>query len=483
MVTMIHPFGSWLPDNPAWTDPHLREARNVLPATVGYQPFPGLRATTNALAGRVIGAAATRDKDGVVRVYAGTATDLYELTSTTAWTARSGATYTASDSNRWRFAPYKDRMIATNYSNAIQTTTMSAGANFANLGGSPPNARFVSSFGEFLVCANTNASAMQVRWSSVSDPTVWTVGTNQADQITFPDGGLIRGLGYADVLYVFQEQAIRRIVYVGPPTIMNIDVIERGRGPVTANSIAQLGGLFFYLSEDGFYVFDGTSSRAIGAGKVDRWFAADHAPEYYDRMSAAVDPENQIVAWAYASRQSPTGQPDSVIVYNWTADRWAYARQSAHLIYSVLGKGQTLEGLDAIYTSGIDVMTISLDDPTWLGGSISLAGFTTGNAMGLFTGSNLEAVIEPSDLTAGQRLLVREAVPNADTTAATIAVGARERVGDAYTFRAAVSQQASGRVPVRASGRQFRPRVVIPAGSSWTQAFGVTLTGEPAGQR
>jgi hypothetical protein len=38
-------------------------------------------------------------------------------------------------------------------------------------------------------------------------------------------------------------------------------------------------------------------------------------------------------------------------------------------------------------------------------------------------------------------------------------------------------------VPVRASGRQFRPRVVIPAGSSWTQAFGVTLTGEPAGQR
>ena len=482
MAALVHPFGDWLPDLPSWTEPHMREARNVLPKAAGFGPFASLLATTNTIAGRVIGAIATRDKDGGTRIYAGNATDLFEQTSAVAWTARSGATYTATDTNRWRFASYKDRMVATNFADPIQINTMSTGANFGNLAGSPPQARFISAFGEFLVCANTSASAMQVRWSSISDPEVWTVGTNQADAVTFPDGGLIRGLGYADVLYVFQEQAIRRIVYVGPPTIMNIDVIERGRGPVTANSLAQLGGIFFYLGEDGFYLFNGQSSQPIGHGRVDDWFKSDHAPGALDRMSAAVDPITKIVAWLYASKASANGQPDTILLFNWASGRWAYARQSAHLIFSVLGKGATLEGLDAIYAS-VDAMTISLDDPTWLGGSLSFAGFTTGNAMGLFTGSNLEAVLEPSDLYSAQRMLVREALPASDTTAATIAVGARERTGDAYSFKAAASQQASGRVPVRASGRQFRPRVVIPAGTSWTHALGVTLTGEPAGAR
>lgn len=481
MIPLAHPFGNWTPDLPSWGAPHMRDARNVIPSATGFQPFPSLSATTNTIAGRTLAAISVRDKDGGSRIYCGTASNIYEQTSSVAWTSR-GSGYSATDTNRWKFAAYKDRMIATNFADVIQANTMSTGSSFGALAGTPPQARFISAFGEFLVTANTAASAMQVRWSSISNPESWTIGTDQADAVTFPDGGLIRGLGYADVLYVFQEQAIRRIVYVGPPTIMNIDVIERGRGPVTGNSLAQLGGAFFYLGEDGFYLFTGQQSQPIGHGKIDDWFAADHNPGFLDRMSAAVDPVNKIVAWLYTSNASPSGQPDSLILYHWAADRWAYARQNAHLIFSVLGKGQTLEGLDALFAS-VDAMTISLDDPIWLGSSLSFAGFTTDNAMGVFTGANLEATLETSDLASGARLLLREAMPLSDTTAATVSIGARERTGDIFSFKAAASQQASGRVPIRASGRQFRPRIVIPAGSTWTHAQGVTLMGQAQGVR
>ena len=481
MIQLAHPFGNWLPDQQSWTDPHMRDAKNVVPDARGFEPFRALAGTTDALPARVLNAFAARDKDGGARIYCGTASNLYEQTSSSAWTSRQSG-YAATDSSRWRFAAYKDLILATDYIDPIQVATMSAGSAFANLGGTPPQARFISPFGEFVFTANTTTSAMQVRWSAISNAASWTIGTDQADAVTFPDGGLIRGLGYADVMYVFQEQAIRRIVYVGPPTIMNIDVIERGRGPVTENSIAQLGSAFFYLAEDGFYLFNGQSSQPIGHGKIDEWFANDHNAGFLNRMSSAVDPLNKVVAWLYTSNDSSGGQPDTLLLYNWAADRWAYARQNANVIFTAMAKGLTLDTMDSLYPD-LDAITVSLDDPIWLGGALTFAGFTTGHAMGVFRGATLEATLETSDIASAQRLLVREATPLSDTPASTIVIGARERTGDAYSYKSAATQQASGRVPIRASGRQFRARVVIPAGTTWTHAQGLTLIGEAQGVR
>jgi hypothetical protein len=481
------PLGPWLPDRPSIREPHLRDAKGVIPAAEGYEPLASLTEQSNALAARCRGAVAARDIDGTVHIYAGTGTDLYELATDASWTDRtrtSGGDYSATDTTRWFFATFKDRMVAANGSDVLQYIDMSTAAtNFANLPNAP-SAAFVTSLGEFLFCANTGASAMQLKWSAISDSESWTPGTNQSDEVDFPDGGRITGLAATDVLYVFQESAIRRVVYVGPPTVMNIDVIERGRGCVEPGSLAQLGRLFFYLSEDGFYMFNGEQSQPIGAEQVDEWFKRDLSLSFRYRMSSAIDPVHKVVVWSYTSISSPSGQPDTLLLYNWVANRWAYARVDCEAILASLTLGYTLEGLDAVYPN-LDAMPVSLDDPTLTGGALRFAAFSTVHKLAWFTGPTVEAELTTGDVQLAQsgRALLKSVYPACDASGCTVAVSARQAPSDAVMFGAANTKQASGRVPLRASGRWFRARIGVPAGTSWTHCNALEWEAVGAGRR
>lgn len=483
---MLAPLGPWLPDRPQVREPHLRDAKGVVPALEGYEPLSSLTEQSEAITARSRGGYAARDLDGTVHIYAGDASKLYELDSDASWIDRSKAAgYTATDTTRWRFTSFGDRMLASNGIEPIQYIDMSTGAtDFADLAGSPPTAKLIKSFREFVVIGDTSNSALEIRWSAINDSESWTIGTNQADKQEFPDGGYVNALGVTDVLYVFQEKAIRRVSYVGPPLIMSIDTIEVERGCIEPGSFAQLGRLFFYLDEDGFYMFNGQQSQPIGVEQVDEWFKADASRSYYYRMSTAIDPVKKLVVWSYASTSSSTGQPDTLLFYNWVAQKWTYARVTCEVLVASLTKGYTLEGLDAVYPN-IDTMPVSLDDPTLTGGAIRFAAFTSDRKLAWFTGSAVAALLETSDqqINPMGRAMTRYVTPIADTTAATIKVGVKERQGDSFSWSDAASQESSGRCPVRKSGRFFRVRLEIPAASTWTHVNVVDVDAVQAGVR
>lgn len=484
---MLVSLGAWLPDRPSIREPHLRDAKGAIPAAEGYEPLRALVEQSAALASRCRGAAAARDIDNNVHIYAGTGAKLQELASDSSWTDRtrtSGGDYTATDTSRWRFATFKDRMIAANAGDTIQYITMSTGAsNFAALPNAPIAAH-VAAFGEFLFCGNTGTSAIQLKWSAFADSESWTPGTNQSDEKEFADGGAINGLAVTDVLYVFQENAIRRVVYVGPPTVMNIDRIEGGRGCVAAGSLAQLGRMFFYLSEDGFYMFDGESSQPISAEQVDEWFKDDMNRSYLYRMTSAVDPIHKVVVWSYVSNSSPSGVPDTLLMFNWVAQRWAYARITCDVLLASLTLGYTLEGLDAIY-GNLDTMPISLDDPLLTGGALRFAAVSDNFKLSWFAGDAVAAEFATGDfqLSPSGRSLAQAVYPLCDAPGCTVAISAREAPSDAVTYAAAASKQSSGRVPVRGAGRWFRAKIAIPAGQTWTYCHGLEWQAVPAGRR
>jgi hypothetical protein len=482
----VIPLGPWLPDRPQVREPHLRDAQGVIPAAEGYEPLASLTVQSEATTARARGAFAGRDLDGTVHIYAGDATTLYELDSDASWIDRAKVGgYTATDTTRWRFTTFGDRMLATNGVDPIQYIDMSTGAaDFANLPGSPPTAKLIKSFREFVLIGDTGDSAFEIRWCAINDSEMWTIGANQADSQSFPDGGYINAIGVTDVAYIFQEKAIRRMAYVGPPLIMSIDLIEAERGCIEPGSFVQLGRFFAYLAEDGFYLFDGQSSRPIGSEQIDEWFKADASLAYRYRMSAAVDPVHKLFVWSYVSTSSSAGQPDTLLIYNWVADRWSYARVECDQLTASLTKGYTLEGLDAVYPS-LDAMPVSLDDPTLTGGSLRFAAFSPEHKLAWFTGSPVAALLETGDFQINPlgRALTRYVTPIADTDDATIKVGAKERQGDSFTWTPAVAQEASGRCPARASGRFFRARLEIPAASTWTHVNGLDVDAAKAGVR
>lgn len=482
-------LGRWLPDQPAIFAPHLRQAQNVTPAASGYEPFQAFVAVSDALPARCHGATAFRDEDGVVHVYAGRATRLYELQSDNSWLDVSrtvGGDYTTVATNNWRFTQYGDRAIATNFDDAVQSITMSATTPvFSALGGSPPKARHITTFRDFVVLGYTSNSAQEVIWSAINDPTGWTAGISQSDAQILPDGGFVQGFAVTDVLIVFQQRKIRVMQYVGPPLIMQVDVLEEESGCLTSGSICQHGRKVFYLADDGFHMMDGaTAALNIGQEVINQWFFADLNEDFIYRMSSAVDPDRNVAYWSYPSTQAVNGDPDTILAYYWPTQKWAVIRTSTQMLFNALALGYTLEGLDAIAASGLDAFAIPLDDPLLTGGSLRFGAFNSANRYGAFVGAALEATLETGDfeLLPGKRCYISGVRPVTDADSLTVSVAVRERAMSAEAYTSAGTLEDHGMVSLEASGRYARTKMVVDAGEVWSIAQGFDFEFESDGE-
>lgn len=482
-------LGPWLPDQPDISGPHLIQCLNVAPASDHYGPFQGFAVGSSALdTPPARGAVAFSDANATVHVFAGDETKLYELQSDTSFldVTRSGSPYSCGLTSRWRFAQFGDVAIATNFDDVMQARTMSIPGMFADLAGSPPNAKHVCTFRDFLFYGYTTNSASELGWSGINDPTFHTIGVNQCDRQILPDGGDLQGFAPTDsALLIFQQTKVRILQYVGPPLIMQIDPFEEKIGCLEPNSICQHGKKVFWLGPDGFYQVDSFQPAVnIGEGAVNAWFINDVNASYLYRMSSAVDPSRQLAIWCYPSKASAEGAPDSQLMYYWPKRRWSLIRTPTELVFTALGLGYTLEDLDAIALTGIDDFEIPLDDPLLRGGALRFGAFNHLAQYGVFAGDNLEATIEASDVEflKGRRAYVRGVRPVVDTDEVRVSVAMRERVMDTAAYTAEGFLEPHGMASLEAEGRYGRVKLIVPAGADWTKAQGYDFDATQAGE-
>lgn len=483
----IIPFGPWTPDQPDVQGPNLTKASGVYARLKGYAPFQSLVASSTALSAQCLGGIAARDIDQSGHMFAGDSTKLYELVGST-WTdfSKVGGYGPASDSTRWRFTAYGDRIVAVNGIDPPQYFDMTSGGSaFADLPGSPPVAQYVVTFGSFLVLLSTASNSMRVHWSGFEDSEGWTPGVNQCDYQDLTDGGRICGAVVTqNALYIIQEDCVRRMIYVGGDVIMQIDRLFDGIGSVEPNSIVSYGQIMFFLDESGWMMFDGASQpKSIGDEVFDEWFLSDSQRAYWYTMSAAIDPRKKIAAWAYASTSSPAGVPDTLLLYNYEVGRASYVRVDVEFLFAGMSLGISIDDLTS---TDVDALTTSFDDPIWLGGTFYFGGFTTAHKSGSFSGDAVEATIETglARLADGQRSTVEWVRPQTDAANATCAVAAAVRPSETLTYGSAVSQQASGRCPQRdANGFLHALKIVVPAAETWTYADAFEIKAKLAGVR
>lgn len=485
-------FSDFTPDLPSLG--HSIYVNNVLPARGSYRPMPDLAVYSDALDARCQGAVGGLDPSGNVYNFAGDATKLYALTAgSTSWddASKSGGYTTAADA-AWRFANYDALMIATNYTDPIQAYTMGTSTDFDNLSSGAPNCRYLAISKNFTFAINTSDGTyggrpQRVWWSAIGNPTSWpTPGSssaiaNQSDfQDLAGDGGWCQGgaggLAAADLL-ILQERAAWRGTYVGGDIFWQFDQVEGARGTPAPGSIVQVGGLVYYLGEDGFYVTDGASSRPIGASKIDKTFFADLDQTYYFRISSAADPINKIVMWAYPNGDSPNGVNNKIIAYNWEADRWSMIDGiTCELLIKTLSFGYTLEQLDTV-SSSIDDLPFSLDSRAYTGGKLLLGGFDSSHKLNYFTSTPLEADIDTIEEqpVPNQRCTVMQVWPLVDGGTLSVTPITRNRQNDSAIAGTTVSQNATGYVPLRTNARYHRYGVNIAAGGTWQHAIGVEI--------
>lgn len=579
------PAAEYTPDMPEYQNPGSDNIRNCLPRTPqSYGPASDISPFSNAITARCQGAISVTDSSGNSYTFSGDANNLYKQTSSslTPSTVSNGTNpYACASDGQWDFEFMGQRIIASDYADAIQsfvigtstifsdlanggvlalniatpgtlytngtnyalvvtggggtgftglvdvvggaftnaritnpghgytstpTVTLPAGAgggsgtasitvtSFASIA---PKARYMAIIKNFLMVANTTdatggTQVQRVWWSGLNDPTNWpTPGTSLAAafQSSFNDlfgdygpiTGIVGALGTADGA-IFFERAIFRVVFAGPPVTFDFFPCETVRGTSAPNSIIHRGLLVDYLGEDGFYTFDGTSSKPIGANKVDKTFYSDLDQSYLDRVYGAADPVNRMSYWAYPGAGNVGGTPNRVLAYNWILDRFSILDypQGMEMIFRSLTFGYTL---DTMPGGTLNQIQFPLDSRVWIGGAMVLSAFDTSHKLSYFNGANLPVTVETSEQSPFDPMLafISDTRPLVDGGTPTVSLATRNRLVDQPMYNSGNTLGTLGTCPQVANGRYIRAKTTLLTGDVWQHFQGVQVYCNPNG--
>jgi hypothetical protein len=418
-----------------------------------------------------------RKSDGTVQIFAGTSTRLYTMSNTNfSWSdvSKSGGYSALPNSDQWQFAQFGSYVFAVQANAPPQVFTLDSSSVFADLSGSPPQARYIAVVGRFLVLSGLNSTPYRIQWSGLNATTTWTSGTNSSDVQDLPDGGVVRGVAGGEYGLIMQDAAVRRMIFVGGTLVFQIERISEEKGIYAPLSIIRAGERVFWCGSDGFKMYSpGSQPVAIGKERVDRTFFADVDSSNLQLCIGASDPKTSRVYWAYKSRSGTTGLFDKILAYDWVLDKWSPITVSGEYISSLARPGITLDALDAIYSS-IDDMDVSFDDFSTVAFA-ELAAFNSDHKIGFFTGANLEATLVTAEKGGdGRRLRVRGFRPVTDAATVYGSLSARETASATASDSDEVLVNSSGNIPANVSTRYARMNMRIPA-QTWTYVTG----GEP----
>lgn len=472
-------FGPLAPDKAKSGNPDiLTVASGVYPLEDGYRPAGQFAAILDALPSAPKGGASFTSPQGVNYLIAGDNTSLYKAGSGS-WTSIASG-FSLLDDNRWRFAQFGGLAIATNGTDPMQKIDLETGV-VSLLAGTPPKFETLAVVKDFLVGGVRNGNVSHMGWSGINDAEWWTTGQRQADRQILPTGGRINGILSGEYGIILQRDRICRMDYVGGSVIFAINEVSSNIGCVSVHSVAQWGTLGFFLSDEGWMMWDGQQPVPIGREWIDREFAEQYDVGDWSQMSTAIDPVNGHLIVA---------MPDKQWGYSWIFKRWFNLPAATPIVFSGVTKAVTI---DEDYTpdmpedTDIDGAGLpSFDDPIFRGGDPLLYAFNDEYELGAFSGTPMAATFTGTDLELfrGRRACLRMARADTDAvTGLTLSFLARQRLGDAGSTVTASSVVTSGDMPCRVSGRYLRPTLAIAAGTTWNYAKGVDFVGSPGAGR
>jgi len=468
----------------------------TVPTAPFYQGFSAsLRTTAYSYGGGaanvVLGADTFYDNDTAPHIFFGDANRLYRLESRQAVDLSKPGFYAVGDSDTWQFCQFGNNVIGVSANVDPQHYIMGTSTDFGNLAGSPPHgATSVARVSEFVWLGKD----FTVYWSAFGDCTDWVpdpvtqAGNQELDQ----ERGEIMCLIGLDYAAIFQERAIRRAIYVGPPVIWDFgqDYVEKARGAVARNAAVAWGRIIFYASDDGFYAFDGQSSTPIGYGKVDNYFTSNLNYAFRHKISCGIDYARKIVVWGF-----PTGSAQLIselLIYSIQDGRWTHDVLPLEFLFDTPAEPFTVDNFNLLFpANNLDgaVAPNDIDSASFDDRRIRLAGFqVNSHALGLFTGAPRAATIDTKEFEAmpGKRALLTEVWPLGDYQQGAISasIGHRHALpGAAIDFTNPTQMNRAGYCPQRIDARFLRVRQQITAGATWRRAEGVHYTATPTGSR
>lgn len=490
-LAMLIPFGAWAPDAIPTAKGVTHTLSNVLPddALGTYRPAPSLAAETE-LPAPVIGGIMARSGATAVP-YVGTGAGLYSITSAVNDLSKPGG-YAINAPNRWRFAQYKNQVIAASIDAPVQAVTV-GGPAFADLIVSTrkPKASVLAVIArEWLVLGDTTDSVdgrqiNRVWWSRAGDITRFDPDNQYfcgLQDLDASGAGIvaISGVEYATV--VMRKDIWRMTPDTSVENGMRFDRLDPGNGALAPGAVVPVGRRVFYLSERGPMVFDGTQSAPIGSGQWAQWLGRNLNTDAIETICGVLDPYQHLIFWFV-----PTGSatlPSRAIAYNYVSNLAAPLDVAVEFAFASETSATYLESA-RVAESSLDTGIFAdfpVDSRAFDGGAGLVYGVDRAHKYGPFAGAPGRAVLETGEIALDGLAYVDRCLPIVSDceNAPRVKVGTRgaiARVGIEYT--ALQSLGLDHAVHPFVAGHYARFCVVVDG--VFSRAFGVEAEFTPAG--
>lgn len=482
---MFVPFAPFRPDRAALNGKYATVATNVLVSPDGYIPFPGFAPFTDAVDTSVNGGITAIDSSGATHVFVGTDEKLFKLDTTdNSWddVSQTATTYGSNDTAKWWFVQFGNYVVAGNINDAPQVFQLGTSTEFADLGGSPPNASGAAIWGGDYLALWAGDT---VYWSDTNDITEWATGNSGSQQ--FPDGGDVMGSNSVTNPFIVQRDAIRRAEFMpGSLEVFAFQKIHDKLGAASPKSVCSRGSFMFFASYGAFYqlMADGTPVL-IGDEKLDRTMFSQLSGSALRSIMGEVDPFFPRVYFSL-KLASDTGY-DTLLVYDWQKQEWSTAPSTGGILFPLASAtlGYTLEQIGAIY-GALENVPFSLDSNVWKGGAPIMGAMGADGRFGFFSGPPAEAtlVTQEAGSETGQFTFINSLFPAVDTDQLTVSIGTRNRRQDEFTWGPELApNEVTGAIDTIVEARFFAFRVKIAEGADWTKAQGIDVPGRPSGWR
>ena len=487
-------FGEWLPDQADKDNPGVVEARNVYPSSGGYTKFETPLGSGDVTTETVMGAAMFVQTNNSPLTVGGSSTKLFTR-SPGVVTETSGYTALSTD-HVWRFERYNNQIITVTPNNVPQILTdLDTDTSWSALGGSPPKASVIGRVLDFLVMGDltdidATTQPYRLRWSAINNPGgAWV--TDRGEMSDFrdldPKYGRITGIIGGRFGIVFQERAIWRMNFVGAPLVFNLDQVSVDRGCTAPDSVVTIGFNTYFLSQDGFYVTDGSSVKGVSSRRASEWFIGEADQSKFKRTQGALHWPKQSIVWSFISTTGASF--DRQIIYSFTEDKWSNADESLDFIVRSKTDATTIGALATLFPGGIGGVGV-IGNPEWLSKDFSMSAFIAsgnGSEYAEMIGPAREATITTADLqpvpgkhshVTGILPLVENVTGNTRTQ-----VLSRAKQGAAQAASNSTSEGVDGFCPHKVNARFIAARMTVPAAADWDNASGVQIKARVSGAR
>jgi len=395
----------YAPDLDQTTEGIITDCTAFIPTEKGMEAAPSAQSTgMDALASVCYGAAATRKLDSSARVFAGTATKLYEK-SGASWSdvTRLAGDYAVGADDFWRFAQFGNTTLAVTKTDTLQYSDSGV---FADVTGAP-KAAIVETVGNFVFLFNTDESSFgdsPNRWwcSAIQDYTDWTpsIATQCATGIlTSSYGRIFAGRRFGEQIVVYKERAMYVGTYVGTPIIWDFQQVPGEAGCNSQEAVANIGTpenpVHIFMGADDFWRFDGARPVPIGE-PVKRTIYSRLDKGYSNRIKSLHDRINSRVYFYYPPRGSG-GELTECVVYHYRTNKWGRDDRSIEACLEYISGGVTWDTISFASWDTINA-TLSWGSPFWLSGSTTPAVFNLSHEMESLDGISLDSSFTTGDI-------------------------------------------------------------------------------------